>query len=143
MKNPDKYIRFAYLGALAGIGVPVYDEKIPKSTIPAPATYVLITSQTKNRDHSGRGCVVEDCTITLDIISVQALGFGSTVILNDIEEAITNAILTQPLPIEHFQVVSTNRADSFPASFDTDSQSVYRRILRYRHILEETTLTTT
>lgn len=137
MKNPNKYIRQAYMAALAGIDVPVYDMKVPKSVIPHPEPYILLSAQTKTQNSMGRGCHAEDCTITLDIISVQALGYGSRAVLDDTEEQVHNAI-SAGISVAGFSVISTRREDSYDASLDTDAQSVYRRILRYRHVLEET-----
>lgn len=135
MVNPNKHIRIAYRNVLSDIGVPVWTNKVPKTVKPTPTKYVLITSQTKNETEKCKDGFEWLCTVTLDITSVLNKGQSDLDILDDIEEIILTRI-DEDLPVMGgFVVKSADIVESRDIDFETDSQSVERRILIYEHWL--------
>lgn len=149
MINPDKYIRRAYLIALANISsgsvsVPVFDRRVPISVKPIPSTRIIISSQTKSiadETKCGHGW---DCSILLDIISEQNISFVNTAIVDDIEEQISNMIdLWQAskgeLLIPPFKCYRTAFSDSHDMDLETPTLTIIRKVIRYTHRINSLT----
>ncbi len=138
MLNPDKYIRAKYISLLSAVfngsvQVPVFDMRVPKNVI-AP-TRIVITSQTKTQSDTTKCGHNWDCSITLDIINELPQGYASTVILDDIEEQISNLIDLQDGDIDITPFICYNTHTGIPTdlSYETPTLSIGRKVLRFNH----------
>lgn len=140
MISPDKYIRKAYGQLLSGIGCPIYDMVLPKDVIPIPQIYVLVSTQTK-RPYETTKCGHEwDTTILLDIIGVFENGYARRDLVDDVESAILSAIDTwtfeqTDIEIPPFRVYNTKVDDSHDDYLVTDTKTIVRKLLRFRHYI--------
>ena len=145
MVTPDKYIRRAYLIALANVSsgsvsVPIYDRRVPVNVIPTPATRIIISSQTKqiaNETKCGHGW---QCSILLDVISEQNNSFVNTAIVDDIEEQISDQIdiwqaKDHDIKIPPFVCYRTLFSDSHDIEIETPTTTIIRKLIRYTHTL--------
>lgn len=130
--SPDKFIRKAYITALAPIGIPVYGKKVPISVKPIPPQYIILSTQTKQRTAVSKNGWEWSTQITVDIVSQGAKGFSGTDKLDDIEGQVVDAI-ENGITVDGFYVKSTNLLNSQPLDTETDTQSIERRILIYEH----------
>lgn len=130
--SPDKFIRKAYLTALAGVGVPAYAGKVPISVTPIPQQYILLTTQTKQRTAVSKNGWEWNTQITIDIIYNGKKGFSQMDKVDDTEGKVIEAI-ENGISVEGFAVKSTELVNSQPLNAETDTQSIERRILIYEH----------
>lgn len=132
--SPDKYIRKAYIEALANAGVPVYAKKVPIDKN-IPQKYILLSTQTKQRTATSKDDRWEWLTqITIDIVFVGAKGISQTDKVDDVEGLVIEAI-ENGITVEGFAVKSTDLLNSQPLDDETPTQSIERRILIYEHWL--------
>jgi hypothetical protein len=138
MKNPDKYIRKAFLDALQPLNYSVYDKRVPKTL--SPLQYIILSSQTNVDNQLGRACRVQDCTIVLDLFVLQSLSYVSSAAIDDMLEQVLNAVNHTSIHVPYFQLNLIER-DGTPRdlSFDTDTQSILRKVVTYRLEIEELT----
>lgn len=136
MRNPDKYLRAAYITALAGQGLTAYDKKVPIDQQPPPSTYILVASQTKTTTVRSKTDFEWNSRITLNIISVNPVGVSKTSVVDDMEEkcitVIENGIL-----VSGFYVKSTYQISSLNLDIDGKTNSIERRVLLYEHWVAE------
>lgn len=130
MINPDKYIRKALVDELSlAVAVPFYDTAIPIDIHPLPTRYGVIRSQSKGRfadDKSSRDWM---SSVTIELFSVNELGFVSTVDVDDMETVVIN---TMPdLSIPNLDVKFIRFVDSVNSPINTLTQSVSRRVIVY------------
>lgn len=140
MVSPDKFIRKAYSINLANIGCPIYDMVVPKSVIPVPDIYVLITTQTKSPYQTTKCGHEWDCSVLLDIVCHFDQGFYNRIVIDDIETNILTAIDTwtfnkTDISIPPFRVYNTEIGDSHDMSLDTPTKTIARKLLRFRHFM--------
>lgn len=139
MKNPIKPLRTAYVTALDGISVPVWDRRIPKDT-DEPELYVLVTSQTatgSNRTKCGNN--TKECTTLFDVIYKTMQGYADSAPVDDVCEEILQKIDTNAqITIPGFQVIDTELVllDVLDA-IEFDTQTVIRGLVRFRHLIKE------
>ena len=135
MINPNKYVRLAYVTALKeATGLPVYDTRIPISVDPVPSKYILLHSQTLQPTATSKTCYEWECTIVVDINSVQPQGNTSSVIVDDIQEQVITAVESLT-GIPPFQMKSKKLENQYAQDVETDSASIQRRVLTYSHWL--------
>lgn len=135
MYNPDKYIRKAYIDAIeSATGLSVFDTSIPKDVQPLPKQYILITAQSKQRTSISKQLWEWQCQVRVDIVSVNDMGYHSSVSVEDIEEIVINTI-EAGLTIQNFNNKSTRFLDSTPLPTETTTQSIDRKIVDYEHWL--------
>lgn len=140
MKNPTKPLRIAYITALAGISVPVWDRRVPKDLDPEPELYVLVTSQTVadfNRTKCGNTST--DCTVLLQVIYKKMEGYADSVPVDDVIDEILRKInINAQLVVTGFRVLDTELASSsVDDAFEFDTQTVIRGLVRFRHLVAE------
>lgn len=129
--SPDKFIRKAYLTALAGVGVQLYAGKVPvDKTI--PEHYILLSTQTKQRTAVSKNGWEWNTQITVDIIYRGKKGYSFMDRVDDTEGKVIEAI-ENGISVEGFAVKSTELVNSQPLNAETDTQSIERRILIYEH----------
>ncbi len=134
MLNPEKYVRIAYLQAIATqTAVPVWTKKVPKD-VTVPKKYILITSQEKQRTEVGKDCWEWLCQITIDVVFQGTLGYSDTDQVDDIEEKIITAI-EAGIDVPGFMVKSIDLVDTVNLDSDTENQSIERRVIIYQHWL--------
>ena len=135
MYNPDKYIRKAYIDAIElATGLSVYDTSIPKDVQPLPKQYILITAQSKQRTSISKQLWEWQCQVRVDIVSVNDMGYHSSVSVEDIEEIVISTI-EAGLTIQNFNNKSTRFLDSTPLPTETVTESIDRKIVDYEHWL--------
>lgn len=133
MKNPDKYIRKAYLAIIQSIGLKGYDKRIPSDKA-TPTTYVILSTQTKEEANITKCGKEWFCSILLDIVSKQPKGVVNSSIVDDIEEQIDNLVnIRKGIVVDGFTVTETKLESSASDEIETDSEYISRKLLRYRH----------
>lgn len=143
MVIPDKYIRKAYISLIniqlanSYLTCPIYDSVVPKDIDPIPPLRIILSTQTKKQANTTKCGHDWQCTILLDIIYEQNLGFVDKVIVETIEEVISNAIDLNPndIAIPPFIVYNTQILDSHDMSLETQTKSINRKLVRYEHIV--------
>lgn len=137
--NPNKYVRKAYISALADLDVPVWDSVVPIDIV-SPKTYILIHDFTKQlnetcKDHNGW-----DCSILIDIINVQESGYFDREIVDDLEEEVINRILLLgEFDMPEFDVEDTSFQGSSPNDIilppAASQNNIARTVLTYNHTI--------
>lgn len=132
MLNPDKYIRAAYVGKFT----PIWEKKVPKDITSPPANYYLISTQSKQPTERKKDCFEWQCQIVIECISIQPMGFSSSIAINDMEEQVISTI-ENGIEVENFDVKSYQFIDSISLDTETATNSIYRRVITYEHWLAE------
>lgn len=145
MVSPDKHIRKAYLQYLSNITsgsltIPVFDRRVPVSTIPIPATRIIISSQTKRANSETKCGHGWECSVLLDIISEQNVSFVNTAIVDDIEEQISDQLdiwqaTHAEILIPPFKCYYTRLTDTHDIELETPTTTIIRKLVRYTHRL--------
>lgn len=135
MYNPDKYIRKAYIDAIElATGLTGYDTDIPKDVLALPKQYFIIRGQSKQRTSISKQLWEWDCQVTIDLVSVNDLGYHSSASVDDIEQTVLT-IIESGLVIPNFNNKSTRFVDSVPMPVDTLTESIDRKVIIYEHWL--------
>lgn len=136
MKNPNKHIRGAWISGLkTATGLGVWSKEVPKSVMPVPITYILVTSQTKNRFGVAKDCYEWITTIAISIVHVLPQGFTSTETLDDIEETVMN--LAETITIPGFRLRFTNLSESREMSASDETNFIEQRIIVYEQWVDK------
>jgi hypothetical protein len=141
MRNPNKYIRQAYITLLAGIGVPIWDTSVPNDVV-VPAKYILLSSQTKNEINRTKCDKLWNFTLQVDIFSRGTRGYSAFSINDDIEELVTNIITPNvntdiDLSTFNFKCYNTFTTQPTDISQQLPNETILHRVLRFRHIIGE------
>ncbi len=137
LSNPNKYIRQAYITALSGLNIPVWDKGVP-ADVQTPATYILIQSQTKTETQRNKCDKDWQVSTSVDIYDRSQRGFADSSVLDDIEQQITDALsasVMTDLAIPGFYVYNTFVDESVDAPQETPNETILHRALRFRVIL--------
>lgn len=130
MINPNKYIRKAIIDTLVlSTGVMFYDNLIPIDVKPLPNAYGIVKSQSKNRFGVTKQWHEWICSVTIDVYSVEALGFNSSVTVDDLEESVINAM--RNLRVQGFDVKMVSFVDSVSMPVITGANTVARNVIVY------------
>lgn len=136
MVNPDKYIRAAYINALtSATGLPVFDDGIPIPEKDLPNKYYLLGTQTKNSTALSKHGWEWSCTAEVHCIFVNDKGFNSSAEADDMEEAVLSAGASLSVP--QFNYITTSFIDSVSSNIETQTNTVNRKIVIYRHWLNK------
>lgn len=130
--NPDKYVRLAYKTPLETVAE-VFEKKVPKDGI-IRNKYYLISTQKKNEIERSKDGYEWLVSIVIECVSIQDLGFASSVSINDMEEHLIS-VVDSGLNIAGFDLKETTFVDSIPLDIDTPTNSIYRRVVTYQHWL--------
>lgn len=136
MKNPDFYLREAYITGLQAAGLNAYNEFIPINLNPIPTEYVLVTSQTKTPTARTKEDFEWNSRITLNIVKVNRFGASDITTVNAMEETCINMIEAGVI-VPNFIVKSTYLIDSLPLNLNDKITSITRQVLLYEHWLCE------
>lgn len=142
-KNPNKYVRQAYVDALSSIaGVPVYDTAVPADVKPIPTMYIIIHDFTKTVENSAKCMLGWDVSVLLDLISIQPSGFVTRELVDDLEEKVINVILLQnEFIVNGFNTFSSELSNSKPMDVimptSAMTKNIIRTVLTYDHRLYE------
>jgi hypothetical protein len=138
--SPSTPMRVAYIQALAGLTVPVFDTVIPKDMTPIPLLYILLHDFTKGINEDCKDEVGWACTIILDIISVQPSGYADREVVDNVEAQVINLIrLLNQFSIPGFEVEYTRYANSVsldviqPPASGVDN--IIRTAITYEHLI--------
>lgn len=131
--SPDKYIRKAYIEALANAGVPVYAKKVPIDKN-IPQKYILLSTQSKQRTAVSKNGWEWNTQITIDIVFKGVKGVSQGDKVDDVEGLVIDAI-ENGISVDNFAVKSTDLLNSQPLDTETATESIERRILIYEHWL--------
>ncbi|MFA6087486.1 hypothetical protein [Mucilaginibacter sp.] len=129
--SPDKYIRKAYIEALANAGVPVYAKKVPIDKA-IPQKYILLSTQTKQRTAVSKNGWEWNTQITIDMVFIGEKGISQTDKIDDLE-GIVIEVIENGISVDGFAVKSTVLINSQPLDTETPKESIERRILIYEH----------
>lgn len=136
MLNPNTYIRMGYIAALSHLGVPIWAKVVPKGTKPLPTLYMLIRTQEKTPIEVSKDCWEWEVTVVLDMFRINAQGFTNTIPLDNLEGEVMTA-LESGIEVPNFMVKHSQFMDSIDLDFETDTQTIERRVLTYSFWLEE------
>ncbi len=137
LKNPNKYVRKKYIQLLAGIGVPVYDKRVP-SDIEIPQTYILIQSQSKTETNRTKCDKLWRSETSLDLYTRAIRGSADSAILDDLEETVSALIapdVNTDIQFDNFVTYNTIVMQPQDAPMDTPQETILHRILRFQHIV--------
>lgn len=132
-------VRVGYFEALDGvISVPVFDAfALPENTT---YPYVLLSSQTSVQRNVDI-CKVYDATVLVDIVtgSQDPIGRAQAETIAGEVEAIINPDDADDINIEinGYRIANTNREQDFDTSARNGIFYIYRKLLRYRHLIHK------
>lgn len=131
MINPDKWIRKAFVDALAGLQVngkpiPVYDSHTPRND----AAFIVLSTQSGYESRRVKCLKTLVASITVDIVTRYAGNSGSQLFADDIKEAVLN--LTENLEITNFvKQGETEREFPYIAPLTTTTETIFRKLIIY------------
>lgn len=133
-KNPDKWIRKGIIDAMP-TGTPIYDMQVPSTKY--PKEYIILSTQTKLDNENNKCSGQWDCTILLDLVSrFSGTGNpGNREVVNDLEELVISNM--SGFGVQGFNVFRIVLESSRSLDTLTDTQNVFRQLVRYRIILSE------
>lgn len=131
--DPDKYLREAYINALAPLGVPIWEGGVPLDAV-IPEYYILIGGHVNSRKLVNKITWEWNCSLTLDVHRNNPLGFSDSAGADDMVGAALSAI-EAGISASGFRVKTTQLQDTVRQDFDTVTHSVNRRLVRYLHWL--------
>lgn len=134
MRDVKKPLRGAYILALAGISVPVYDKFVPSTNI--SDTYVVITNQTDLEVNFNKCGSEHQPTVVLDIVH-RTTEQGGSRYCDDVADEILQIVPEGTLSIPGFEVKDSRVVGDDDLSEYTSTLKVYRRILRFQHTVKE------
>lgn len=131
--NPDKYIRKAIFDLLNDIEVSGKTIKCFDSRITGNAkllNYILLTAQTKIIDKANKCEYRWNTSVLIEIFTKTSSqgNAGSRVLLNDIEQAVSDLLLPQ-IEVANFDVVTQNLSYNTQLETITDTENIYRSFL--------------
>lgn len=130
--NPNKYLRGGIVTALKTVtGLDVWHNRVPISVKPIPKKYIILDSQTKNEYARGKTCFEWMCTIDVNIYNINTLGNSSAVQVDDIEQQVINTIKGNNFTVANFHVKNVDILESIEMDFDTTTESVDRRMIKF------------
>lgn len=136
-KNPDKWIRKGVIARIKAVNstIGIYDTRLTGSVI--PKSYIILSTQTKVDNQNNKCYGQWDCTILLDLVTrFSGTGNpGDRVTVNDLEDNVINALNT--LDVDGFKVFRHWLESSDSLDNITDTENVFRQLVRYRFVLEE------
>lgn len=136
MKNPDKWIRKGIIGVL-GINTPyrVYDMRVSGNNV--PNNYIILSTQTKQEGMENKCGNGWDCTILIDIVTrfMGTSNPGNREDVNDIEEYVIQQM--EGFSADGFSLFSVELESSTSLDTLTDTQNIFRQLVRYRILLNE------
>lgn len=136
MTNPDKWIR---KGAIDAFGTPrpynVYDMRVAGSNI--PQAYIILSTQTKTEGLESKCGNGWDCTLLFDLVTrfTGTSNPGNREQVNDMEEFVMTKMLD--FQVQGFDVFDIELESSTSLDTLTDTQNVFRQLVRYRILLNE------
>lgn len=151
MKDVSPYVRQSFVNSLSeltaqGVMIPVADEMLPVSVSPAKIhsngiAYVIIRDQQETPSNFNGCGIVQDASITLDVITKFPKGTGgkltSELISNEIQQ-IVNPFRGQHLAIDpQFKVLGIRKDLSQGLVENTDTETCYRKIIIYTLTINE------
>jgi hypothetical protein len=131
-----KEVRGAYISLLATAGIKAYDRFLPDDM--SDTTYVIVSSQedTEQIDKCDNGHVT---FVSLDIIH-RTINNSGGVQCDNIAEIVIPLVRNNPIPVPAgltFITGSTRKIGDNTLDGFSDIYKVYRRILRFQHIIKE------
>lgn len=131
--NPDKHIRKAIFDLLNDIEVSGKTIKCFDSRITGNAkllNYILLTAQTKTIDKSNKCEYRWNTSVLIEIFTKTSSqgNAGSRVLLNDIEQAVSDLLLPQ-IEVANFDVVTQDLSYNTQLETITDTENIYRSFL--------------
>jgi hypothetical protein len=131
--NPDKYIRKAIYDLLNGIVVSgrtikCYDARVFGNQ--DVEQYIVLTNQTKNIDKTNKCEYRWNTSVLIEIFTKTSSqgNAGSRVLLNDIEQAVSDLLLPQ-ISVTNFYVVTQDLSYNTQLETITDTENIYRSFL--------------
>lgn len=131
--DPDKYLREAYINALAPLGVPVWEGSVPPDA-EIPEYYILIGGHVDARKLVNKFTWEWNCSLTLDVHRNNPLGYSDSEGADDLVGQAVTAI-ESGIAASGFRVKTTQLQDTLRQDFNTVTHSVNRRLVRYLHWL--------
>lgn len=132
---PDTPVRRAFISALSGISVAIYDMVVPKSA-DVPNQYILLTTQTNSQADTSKCGHNWWHTILLDVVSIQDQGYTDRSVLDNICDQINQIVDTlESIGIPGFAVYNTQVMDTHDMSLETQTKTINRKLMRYQFLL--------
>lgn len=135
-KNPDKWIRKGAIDVI-GASTPyrVYDMRVSGSNI--PQAYIILSTQTKTQQNDSKCKDEWECTLLFDLVTrfTGTSNPGNREQVNDMEEYVIqqmNGFVADGFSLFRLELESSTSLDNI-----TDTQNVFRQLVRYRIQLNE------
>lgn len=131
--NPDKYIRKAIFNLLNDIEVSGKVVKCFDSRITANAkqlNYILMTAQTKSIDKANKCEYRWNTSIMIEIFTKTSSqgNTGSRVLLNDIEQVVSDLLLAE-FSVDNYTIVTKDLGFNTQLETITDTENIFRSFL--------------
>lgn len=141
MRNPDKYLRTAYVSALKlATGLPVYAKSVPAGV--TAKKYIVLDSQSKSQTVRAKVDYFEWLArINVNIYSINDAGNFAPINTDDIEEQVLSTVLAG-VQVEGFHNKNTDLISTQDLSLNFSSKAVDRKLLIFEHWLGEKEVTT-
>lgn len=135
-------LRTAYYNALVGqitknaVAIPVYDAYAIPENINYP--YILLSSQTESQRIVKR-CKIYDVTLLIDIVtgSIDMIGRAESEDYAEQIDNIVNPDTFTDLIMTGYTIGNTNRGESYDTTDKNQNFYIYRKLLRYNHIISK------
>jgi hypothetical protein len=126
--NPDKYIRKSIYDLLndivvSGKTIKCYDARVYGNQ--NVTDYIILANQTKNVDKANKCEYRYQGSVLIEIYTRSS---SSRVLLNDIEEAVTE-LLTPKISVDNYEVIFQNINYLTQLESFTDTENIYRSLL--------------
>lgn len=134
-------IRTAYFAALngsvtlSGVAVPVFDTFAPVEQPSYP--YIILSSQTTNQRRRTKRCKQWNATILIDVVTgnTDPIGRSQSEVIAEQIDVIVNPDTFIDLTLADYEIGYTIKADDFDQEAKNDVFYIYRKLIRYEHLI--------
>lgn len=141
MTDPASALRTAVFAALTSpallldsVAVPVVG---PVASATQAAPYVVLSSQTATGGQVAESCIAQEVTLLIDVVTAFVGGHVSTAPADAIAAQIVPRLSAAGLVIGTYEVISRQLALSETLTELTSTETVVRRLMRFRYTLFE------
>lgn len=138
MKDVFQALRTAYHQQLDGLAVGAeaiqcYDDVAPDNT--TPSKYIILSTQTGSEE-GNKHANITDCTMLVDVV-VKSTSSTGKLECDEIADQIMQQI-DETLTLTGFDLITCQLVSSESLFMKTGTGYIYRRLIRYRHSVVET-----
>lgn len=150
MKEVSHHLRLSYLNALAtlkvrGVDIPVHDEDVPAggavANVAGGIAYVIILDQNEVPTDFNKCGIIQDASITLDVVTKFPKGSGGKLtseLISDAIQQVINPFGQVALSIDSgFRVLRVQKMTSRGIAEHDQTHTTYRKIIIYNNKINQ------